>query len=123
MKRTIFKKMAGIIGLCLLPYLALITYFQFTESVFLVPYYKKIILLLAGPLPLLIYGGDILFIKFGTDEIHYKSIGSLLIMVLSIAVGVYGFNKSIIYKFLFALGVLLWFWNGLLNIGLHYLTT
>lgn len=123
MKKNNIRIGLVIIGVCLLPYVGLITYLQFTETVFLVPYYKKLLLLLAGPLPLLIYGGDILFIKLGTDEIHYKSITTLLIMVLSLGVGVYGFKKSTAYKLLFALGVLLWFWEGLLNIGLHYITT
>lgn len=122
MNKTISKAILIVVGIFLM-FVLFVTYIHITEEVFLLSYIEKMLLLIAGPIPLLIYGREILFKYFLSGGINYFAIGMLVIMTLSVIVGLLAFNRSKLYKFIFGLGALLWFMFGLFYIGIHYITT
>lgn len=105
-----------------LPFFLLMTYSFFTEGIRILGYIEILVYLLLGPIGLVMLDPKILIFEMGSSSPNYLSILFLIGMLISLVVGTWKFEQSKFYKGVFIVGCLIWFFQGLVAVGIHYLT-
>ena len=116
------KKIILILFLCYLPYFSMITYDRFSNNFEILTYPEELLFLLLGPIKLFLLGPKEFIFGFTDNKLNYIAIIPAVIMLISIVIGIWKFNKSKFYKILFAIGMLIWFLFGFIAVGIHYIT-
>ncbi len=117
------KKIPYAIALCYLPFFLLLTYSRLFEPGHAISYWEEIFFLFLGPVKLSLMDPKILFLQLGSDQINWLGLIPFILMISFISFGAAKFDRSLRYRVLFALGIMIWFLFGMVAVGIHQLTT
>lgn len=85
-------------------------------------YPLRLLIIILGPLPQLIYGPSFYYFAFFPENQPYLSLLPYILLIFLLVVGIWNFKKSFIFRIFFGIGALLWFSFGFFGVSLFQLT-